>query len=261
MKKLYLAVIFGLVFVLNTAEVAAQEPGCAQVTCSGHGHCVETLRGPACACHPGFAPDSTGLNCASAATLAPTPVSPQTGSVSTAPPQIAPVPTVSSQTAPAPQNLPMPAAAASVQPVPPSNPPLTVPSSPEARANRDYQRVKTELSGFSYNKDFPEYLGLLTAGKVQRSFIDYEVYLAGRRKSQANVLLSVGAVLVLTAIPLIALGSETNHEEQVAYFSSGFTSLFSGISMVATGVIRAIRSEKILKTLQPLDVSETVPTQ
>lgn len=36
---------------------------CAEIECSGHGHCVVVDNRPRCACHAGYLPDSTGINC------------------------------------------------------------------------------------------------------------------------------------------------------------------------------------------------------
>ena len=50
----------------------AQENPCVGITCSGAGVCaLSETGGPICACHEGYAPDATGLNCLAVVTTAP----------------------------------------------------------------------------------------------------------------------------------------------------------------------------------------------
>ena len=49
--------------ILLPATTRAQAGVCASIACSGHGQCVETENGPACACAKGYVPDHTELNC------------------------------------------------------------------------------------------------------------------------------------------------------------------------------------------------------
>ncbi len=228
-------------FALISTNAGAEEGVCAKVACSGHGQCIETANGPACACHAGYTPDATGLNCVAEA-ASPTP------------------------TAEAPPQAGTTAAAATPQVLP------TTGVLPREYGREDYERVKAALPRFSHEEDYATYGRLRRSGRIQGSFIEYKLYRAQKRKAGGIALVAVGSVLSASFFPLLGVGiaeaspddascaewgdsCDFDGEHFMEFFGPGLGCLLTGTPLIISGAIRLKRTKVMREALQSLDAS------
>ncbi len=242
----YLGVVLCISWIaLTGANVSAQEGICAQVACSGHGRCIETADGPACACHAGYVPDGTGLNC-----------------IAEAPPAAPPLP-VAGTGAP-PQVV------------------VTAPGPPVELGQEDYARVKAALPQYSHEEDFMNYGRLRRSGRIQGSFIDYKIYRAGKMKAGGVAMIAVGVVVAANFFPLLGVGIAEGRYEQswcdeygydnfdeecsfqtddfMLFFGPGLATLLTGTPLIIVGAIRLHRAKNMRKVLRSLAAQSSAET-
>ncbi len=222
-------------------ELRAQQGICAKIACSGHGQCVETASGPACACHEGYVPDETRLNCvAEASSFSSSLGLPSDTAEDNAENSY-------SQKAEDPASATSQSSSFSVQPG----------SASEDNVQVDYERVKAALPQYSHEKEFLRYGRLRQTGMTIGSFVDYKLYRARKKRNSGIAMVAVGGVLLVSFLAFITVSAADDWE---IYLGPALSSLFIGAVLIPVGAVRMKRGKTTREALSgsPYDTPDSV---